>query len=115
MDNNFKNNQSRTAGVQSMELLRKEPLYQNADRKEQSRLRKQMRQTGEVSWDYNTWRNASVPKEWRDMEDRYAESSTIESISDNRTLLDNNYQQILNQKVEHIVTEGILLGYIVIK
>lgn len=65
---------------------------------EQYKLRKQMKQNGEVSWDYDTWRNASIPKEYRDMEDRYTESSTVENISDNYTLQDDDYQQILNQK-----------------
>lgn len=58
-----------------------------------------MKQNGQVSWDYDTWRNASVPKEYRDMEDRYAKSSKVESISDNYVLWDNDdYQQLINHK-----------------
>lgn len=99
LNNPSSNNPPRVYGVQGLDLLLKEPLYQNASPMEQYKLRKQMKQNGEVTWDYDTWRNASVPKEYRDEEDRYAQSSTVESISDNHTIWDDdNYQQILNQK-----------------
>lgn len=100
------NNPPHTYSVQGLDLLLKEKLYQDANPEEQDKLRKQMKQNGQVSWDYDTQRNASVPKEYRDMEDRYAQSSTVESISDNHTLWDNdNYQQLINQK-SRIYTNG---------